>query len=149
MAGISRSVGMVESLKKLFSKYEETLLYLIFGVLTTFVNFIVYLTLTDIFDINYLISNIFAFVAAVIFAFITNKIFVFKSHSWRPGKLVFEVTSFFGARIVSLFADMGILFVMAGLLGINDVIAKVCSNVVVVIMNYVFSKWIIFREDRK
>ncbi len=131
-------------LKGLFRKYEESLLYLVFGGLTTVVDFIIYILMTDILHVNYLISNVIAFAGAVIFAFFTNKIYVFKSHSFEMKKVLYEMVTFVGARLFSLVVNMVILYVFVEWVGLDDLIVKIGAAVVVVIMNYGISKWLVF-----
>lgn len=146
-----RGMGPVDKLLSL--AHREMITYLIFGVLTTIVNYVVYwlctLALTpDIFlrDKNYLISNAISWIVAVAFAYVTNKLFVFDSRSWKPALVAREVVAFVGARLLSLVFDMGIMYVCVSLIGINEFIAKLISQIVVVIVNYVFSKLFIFRK---
>lgn len=141
--------------KALALAHREMVTYLIFGVLTTVVNYVVYwlctLILTpDIFlrDKNYLVSNAICWIAAVAFAYVTNKLFVFESRSWRPAVVAREVTAFVGARLLSFVFDMGIMFVCVSLVGMNEFIAKLIAQVIVVILNYIFSKLFIFRRKK-
>lgn len=138
---------------KLVSK--EVFSYLLFGVLTTVVNMIVFKIFKDRMDV--LIANIIAWVAAVIFAFVTNKLFVFESKSWAPKVLAKEIPSFTGARVLTLGIEELGLFVMINLLHLEKVLTipslvsgemviKLIIAVVVVILNYIFSKLIIFRK---
>lgn len=141
--------------KVLALAHREMITYLVFGVLTTVVNYVVYwlctLVLTpDIFlhDKNYLVSNVICWIAAVAFAYVTNKLFVFESRSWKPSVVGREVAAFVGARLLSLVFDMGIMFVCVSLIGINEFIAKLVAQIVVVILNYIFSKLFIFRKEK-
>lgn len=133
-------------LKIFYQKYEESLLYLVFGGLTTLVDFLIYVLMTDGFHVNYLMSNVLAFIGAVVFAFVTNKIYVFKSHSFEPSRLLYEMTTFIGARLLSLVVNMVILYVFVEWVGIDDLIVKIAASVLVVIMNYAISKWLVFKK---
>lgn len=128
---------------EIYRKYKEIILYLIFGALTTLINVIVFYLFNDLIKIDYKISNVIAWITSVIFAFITNKLVVFESKN-NIGK---EITSFFIARIVSLVADMIMMIIMIDIMKFTSIIAKIISNVVVVIINYIFSKFIIFRKE--
>lgn len=148
-----KEMGAVD--KVLALAHREMVTYLIFGALTTVVNYVVYwlctLILTpDIFlrDKNYLVSNAICWIAAVAFAYVTNKLFVFESRSWKPAVVAREVTAFVGARLLSLVFDMGIMYVCVSLIGMNEFIAKLIAQVVVVILNYIFSKLFIFRRKK-
>lgn len=141
--------------KVLALAHREMITYLIFGALTTVVNYVVYWLCTkiltpDIFlrDKNYLVSNAICWIAAVAFAYVTNKLFVFESRSWKPSVVGREVVAFVGARLLSLVFDMGIMFVCVSLIGMNEFIAKLIAQIVVVSLNYIFSKLFIFRKKK-
>ncbi len=143
----------MEKIIKLSVKYSEIIKYLIFGVLTTIVNFIVYVICTDVIKIadfdkyQYLFANVISWIVAVIFAYITNKKFVFRDN--QKGKQIKKFLMFSGTRVLSLIADMVIILVLVELVHINDLISKIISSVIVVILNYMFSKVIIFRKKEK
>ena len=132
---------------QLLKKYKVIILYLVFGVLTTLINIATYTLLTKVFNINYLISNIIAWILSVIFAYITNKLYVFESKSFKKSILLKEILSFFAARLFSLGVDMSFMYITIGILKYNDILMKVLSNIIVIILNYVFSKFIIFKKD--
>lgn len=135
-------------MKELFNKYKEIIMYLIFGVLTTLVNICVYYISTKICHIDYQISNVIAWILSVTFAFITNKLYVFDSKDKNINIIVKEGISFYGCRLLSLGFDIAIMYIMVSVLNINDLISKVVSNIVVVIINYIFSKLIIFKKTK-
>lgn len=133
----------------LYKKYQEIINYLIVGVLTTIVSLATYYICVLTFlnpnkAIELQIANIISWIIAVLFAFVTNKIFVFKS---KNKNLFKEFTSFVGARVLTLLLDMLIMFVMVTALGINDKVSKLVVQVVVTILNYVFSKIFVFRKS--
>lgn len=131
---------------KLYTKYKEIFLYLVFGVLTTVINIVSFWLLNDILKIEYKISNVIAWILAVIFAFLTNKTIVFESKNKNKEEITKEVITFFIARLFSLVVDMVIMILMIDIININSLVAKIISNVVVVVINYIFSKFIIFRK---
>lgn len=136
-------------MKKLFSlikKYEEVLSYLFFGGLTTLVNYIVYLPCYNLFHFSGALSNAIAWVAAVSFAYITNKPFVFKSHDWSAKTVIPELTKFVGCRVGSGMAETVIIFIAVDLLAMNGNIIKLLTSVLVVVLNYVASKLVVFRK---
>ena len=149
-------------IKALFEKHRELILYLVFGVLTTLVNFIVFWLMELILGKElYLISNAIAWVAAVVFAYVTNKLFVFESKSWSRAALLSEIPEFLGARVFSflieeagmwLFVDLigfaAISFTLFGITVTGTLIAKAILAVIVVILNYFFSKFIIFKNKK-
>ena len=125
---------------------REVFMYLLFGALATVVNIATYALCTKLFHIEYLISNIIAWITAVIFAYITNKIFVFESKTSNKKGLVREFISFCLARIATLVIEMLILYVCVDVLKLNDLIIKIIANIVVIILNYIFSKLFIFKK---
>ncbi len=133
-------------LKDLFTRYREPIVYLVFGVLTTAVNYIVYLPCYNLWGVNASISNIIAWVAAVAFAFVTNKPFVFGSFDWSAKVVVPELTKFVGTRIGSGALETAILFVTVDLAGMSGNLWKLLTSVLVVILNYIGSKFLVFRK---
>ncbi len=126
---------------------KEVLLYLVFGVLTTAVNFVVYTFFTRFLIVDELISNVFAWVFAVSFAYLTNKKYVFSSKTTSIKQLTKELSTFFIARLFSLGVDMIIMFIGLRILFIYDIYVKLFSQIVIVILNYVLSKFIIFKKE--
>ena len=140
----------MEKLKKLwrFFTSPEMISYLIFGVLTTLVNVLLGGLLYDVLHWNLYVANTLAWVAAVAFAFITNKLFVFQSKSFAPGILLRELATFMGARLLSLGVDTLGMGLLVDWLGWNFWLAKIIMNVIVVIINYLLSKLIIFNNKK-
>ncbi|AXU28880.1 TPA: GtrA family protein [Clostridioides difficile] len=130
----------------IFKKHKETILYLFFGTLTTFVNIISYLFFTRVVSLNFIIANILAWILAVLFAYFTNKFFVFESKVIEIAFLFKEFLSFVSFRLFSGITEMLIMYIMIDLLFINDIIVKVFTNIIVIVLNYVFSKMIIFKK---
>lgn len=136
-------------MKKIFAllkKYKQIILYLIFGALTTALNVAVYWLMAHPLGVPTLPSTLVAWVAGVLFAFFTNKFIVFESRGKRGFWL--ELGSFTLARVVTGALDALIMLVFVDLLLFNDLIVKIISNIVVIILNYIFSKFIIFRKNR-
>lgn len=138
----------LDKIKNLFIKYKEIINYGIFGVLTTLVNYVSYILFTRLFGVDIFISNLIAWLLSVIFAFVTNKLIVFNSKDLSIKIVAKEGFKFMMARVFSLLLDMLILYVMADVMGINDLIVKIISNVIVIIVNYVLSKFIIFKDNK-
>ena len=150
----------MEKLKKLLNR--ETILYIVFGVATTVVNYIVFHILYNVLwhQNHSLAANAAAFVAAVIFAFVVNKLFVFESRSWDAATLKREIPSFLGARIGSFGIEEAGLFLAEKVFKLGGVIAisiggtafdwitvvKVALAFVVVALNYVFCKLFVFKK---
>lgn len=130
---------------KLLSKYKEILLYLLFGVLTTVVNIMAYYVLVRFFRINYIISNIMAWILSVLFAYITNRWYVFES---KNNNFFYEMISFFSARLVTGLMDIILMWVLVDNNILDDFIAKIIVNVIVIILNYIFSKLFVFKGGK-
>lgn len=137
---------MLEKIRGLIEKYWDVLAYLIFGVLTTVVNYVVYLPLYNGAGLSATVSNAIAWVVAVAFAFLTNKPFVFKSHDWSAKTVFPELGKFLGCRIGSGLMETGILFVAVDLLHWDGNIMKLVTSVLVIILNYVGSKLLVFKK---
>lgn len=120
--------------------------YLIFGVLTTAVNFLVYLPLNQI--ISYLIANIISWIFAVVFAFLVNKAFVFESDSWDRKTILPQFTAFITARLLSLALEELTLLITVEVLLFDSNVMKVFAQILVVVVNYFASKFVIFRGDK-
>jgi putative flippase GtrA len=125
---------------------KEIFNYLVFGVLTTLVNIIIYAFLTKLLHIDYKTSTTVAWVAAVLFAYITNKVFVFQSASFEWKYVAKEFSSFLGFRFLSYLIDIGSMILLVGYLMTDDLLAKIFANIIVVIFNYVASKLFIFQR---
>lgn len=135
-------------MSKLISKLinRETILYIIFGVLTTIADFAVFGLLHYTADINEIIANTVAWVAAVAFAFITNKLFVFSSKSFGTKSLLKEICTFVSARLLTLILT-DIFLIFARSISMNLMLAKALISVAVIILNYIFSKLFIFKKN--
>ena len=121
---------------------RELFLYIFFGVLTTLVNIAVYLFFTRLLCVNYLISNILAWALSVLFAYVTNRIWVFES---RNNDILKEMALFFAGRIFSGVVDTGLMWLLIDVLFVGDAISKIIVQVIVVVLNYVFSKAVVFK----
>lgn len=137
---------MKNNFKRLFIKYKEIILYCIFGGLTTAINILTYFIFSHIFNVEYLVSNIIAWILSVLFAYITNKIFVFQSRSTETKHVIKELGAFIGSRVFSGILDMGIMYVFVDILSCNDFIIKIIANIIVIIVNYILSKLMVFKK---
>ena len=122
---------------------RELVLYVFFGALTFLVNIVTYFIFKDLMGINYLISNILAWFFSVLFAYVTNRIWVFESKS---PDILKEMSLFFGGRIFSGAVDTGLMYLFIDVLMISDLISKIVVQVIVIILNYIFSKLIVFKD---
>lgn len=124
----------------------ETISYVIFGVLTTLVNIIVFGIFANNYGMGTVVSNTIAWVFAVIFAYVVNKLFVFHSHNHTARQVLREFGLFIGARLLSLGVDDLGMWLLVDILHVNNGVSKILMNIIVMIMNYFFSKWIIFKK---
>jgi len=131
---------------ELIKKNREVIFYLIFGVLTTVINFIVYIVSTRILNLDTVVSTIIAWIIAVLFAYITNKLYVFKSKQESVTKLLKEFVTFILARVFTGVLDVLIMYIFVDILTLNDILMKILSNIIVVILNYILSKIVIFKK---
>ena len=137
---------MVSKILNLIKKYREIIAYLVFGVLTTLVNYVFYLPCYNMFGFSAALSNVIAWVAAVAFAFLTNKPFVFKSDDWSAGTVWSEAIRFVSGRVLSGIIETAFLIILVDGLNWNGNLMKVLLGFAVVIGNYVISKWFVFRK---
>ena len=130
----------------IIAKYYDILAYLVFGVLTTAVNYLVYLPCYNMLELSAAVSNVIAWVVAVAFAYLTNKPFVFRSHDWSMKTVIPELTKFVSCRIGSGVLETIIILVTVDILGWNGNIWKLFTSVLVVVLNYIASKLFIFKK---
>lgn len=140
-------------MKKLFSiykKHEEVINYLIIGVLTTVVSLLTYYLCVSTFlnpkvAIELQIANIISWIISVAFAYVTNRIFVFKSKS---KKILNEIWKFVSSRLLTLILDMLMMYLLVTCISFNDKISKIIVQVVIIVLNYVFSKLFVFKKNK-
>lgn len=139
--------------KQLWEKYKHIIAYLFWGVVTTIVNLAVFQVLSSGIHWNYELATIIAWFAAVLLAYFTNKVWVFGSHYTTVSDFIVELLRFFFYRALTLVIDIIITFIGISVLGFKDplgqFIVKVIDNVIVIIANYVFSKWLIFKDNKQ
>lgn len=148
-------------MKKLLKRFvnRETILYIIFGVLTTLVNWVLFDILNNALGERYAVfSEVTSIIASIIFAFLTNKPFVFQSHDWSARTLAKEIPAFFGGRALTLLIQTGLIVVARDVfhagqytfLGINGLtVAHAPISVIVIVLNYVFSKLFVFKKKEQ
>jgi len=128
---------------------KSVIFYFLFGGITTALNVLIYLLFYDILQVSNVVSNIIAwFIAKVAVAFLTNKFFVFESKAASKKGVVGEFFSFMGCRVATGLLDLGIMFVAVDCLKQNGLIWKVIVNILVIILNFVTGKWIVFRKKK-
>lgn len=137
---------------KLFQKYKQIILYLFFGVTTTLVNWWIYALLNGMLGLDMTLTNAFAWFGAVLYAFVTNKLFVFESRSMEPKVLLNEGVKFLASRAASgVFEILLPTAVFAvglnqPLFGLEGGVAKALVSILIIVMNYVLSKFLVFRK---
>ena len=137
---------MIEKIKALCLKHKEVLLYLIFGGLTTVVSMVTFWLAYNVLGIHELIANIISWICAVGFAYFSNAKWVFESKPTTAQERLREIVSFFTGRLATLGVEELLILVFATWLGFNGLIVKLVAQVVVVILNYVISKFFIFKK---
>lgn len=135
-------------LEPFYKKYKEMLLYLFFGGIAFFLNIGLFALFNEILGIGELIANVICWVICVLFQFFTNRTWVFDGHVDSAEAFWKQMASFFGGRIFTLVVEEIILGVFITWLGFNSMIVKVTAQVVVIVLNYVISKWFVFRADK-
>jgi len=130
----------------LLKRHKDVLTYIFFGALTTLVNFLVYAPMHYWMQLPATISNCVAWVVAVVFAYLTNKPFVFHSNDWSAKTVLPEFGKFVSCRVGSGVIETLILALTVDILGWDGLIMKVVTSVVVVILNYIASKFLVFRR---
>lgn len=138
----------IRTAKKLINKYYDIISYLFFGVLTTVVNYLVYLPCYNWLHLSAAASNMIAWSAAVIFAYLTNKPFVFKSYDWSMKTVLPEFGKFLGCRIGSGAVETLIIFLTVDCFRWDGNIMKVITSVLVIILNYIASKLLVFTKKK-
>lgn len=133
-------------IKQLWQQYASVISYLVFGVLTTVVNIGVFDVLDTYAHWNYQVATVLAWFISVLFAYITNKLWVFDSKTTTSQALMTELGSFFFFRILSLFMDMAMMWLGISILHASPLLTKVVDNVVIVVVNYLFSRVFIFKR---
>jgi putative flippase GtrA len=140
-------------LKTLWDKYKSIVAYLFWGVVTTVVNLATFQVLSSGIHWNYEVATVIAWFVSVLVAYFTNKVWVFGSHYTTVSDFITELFRFFFYRALTLVIDIVITFVGISVLGFKDplgqFIVKVIDNVIVVVANYIFSKWLIFNNNKK
>ena len=129
-------------------KVKELIRYFIAGGLTTLVNMLVYRVCAHNLYINYLVSTIIAWIIAVLFAFFSNKFFVFRQNDISPHTVVKEFSAFVIARLATGALDIVFMWTGVSVLAWNDMIVKFISNVIVIILNYILGKFLVFAKKK-
>lgn len=140
---------MLYWIHNMIKQHWAVISYLFFGVLTTAVNYAVYLPLYNIAHFSAAASNCIAWIAAVAFAYLTNKPFVFKNNDWTLANVIPELLRFIGCRIGSGAAETLIIYITVDMLCWNGNVIKLFTSVLVVVLNYIGSKMFVFRKKKE
>lgn len=137
---------MYQKIRRLVIRHWDIVSYLVFGVLTTVVNYVIYLPCYNLLGMTAAVSNVIAWAGAVVFAYVTNKPFVFRSHDWSLDTVIPEFAKFVGCRVASGGAETLILLLTVDILGWNGNLWKLIVSVLVVVLNYFGSKFLVFKK---
>ena len=129
-----------------YKKYKELLLYLFFGGLSFIVSIATYALFNVGMNINELIANVLSWIIKVMFAFLTNRVWVFQSTTNGVAEFVKQMLVFYSGRVITLVVEEVILLVFITWLGFNSMLIKVIAQVIVILLNYVISKLVVFRK---
>lgn len=141
---------MLSTKKKLLeyiSKYNELILYGLFGGLTTIINILTYYFLVHGVNIPFMISNAIAWIFAFIFAYYTNSKYVFNYKPFSEKDSIKRLVKFLNSRMFTGLLDMLLMWILVKKLIINDSASKVIVNIIVIVLNYVMSKYLIFKGE--
>ncbi len=133
----------------MMKKYKNVILYIVFGIATTLTNVIAYALCTQLLHLDVILSTCISWFIAVLFAYVTNKKWVFESDAYKKKDILKEISSFFACRLLTGLLDVFIMYVFVERLHFNDMIIKILSNFLVIVINYIASKLIIFNKEKK
>ena len=142
---ISSIRPIYKSILTLYKKYKEIINYLIVGGLTTIVSILSYIIFKLIIP-NYITCTVLSWIAAALFAYFANRIFVFNSKNKNKIK---ECINFISCRLLTLGIEIAVMFLFVDLIKIPDLISKISVQFIIVVLNYIFSKLLVFKEKRK
>ena len=142
-----------EKIWAIYDKFKEIFNYIIVGVLTTIVSLVSYFIFSRILNIDktiyFILANTISWILSVAFAYITNKLYVFESKETGKKTLLKEIISFYLARLFTgVVCDLGVFALMVKTFKINDVLSKLVTQVIVIVLNYVLSKLIVFKQNK-
>lgn len=139
---------MKDKLKELYIKYKSIILYMVFGAGTTLVNIVTYYVMYDLLSAPNVPSDIAAWITSVLFAFVTNRRYVFEQTDNSVRRLARDFVSFVGCRLATGVLDVFIMYLSVDVMGWNGLVWKMISNVIVVVLNYIASKYFIFKKEQ-
>lgn len=140
------SLPVLRIFEPFYKKYKDILLYIFFGGLTTIVSFVTFWVCCDFFEIHELVSNTISWVASVTFAFFTNRIWVFSAPTKTWGEFFKQAAEFYGGRIFTYVFEQVCILIFVTILSFNELLIKLLANIGVLILNYLISKFLVFRK---
>ena len=136
----------MEFVVKMFKKYKEAILYIFFGGIAFFLNLFLFWLFHGVLGLGVTLTNALSWFICVLQQYITNKLWVFESKTEGFGAFFKEITSFFGGRVFTGVLEIVSMFVTCDLLHFNEYVFKILTQVVVIILNFVISKLIVFKK---
>ena len=136
-------------MRDLLNRHRDVIAYLFFGVCTTMVNILVYWLASRLLHMGTVPASVVAWVCAVLFAYLTNRKWVFHSVATGRSEILSEISRFFLARLATGVFDWAFMYVTTEKLRWHDLVMKAVANIVVIVLNYVFSKFLIFKRETK
>lgn len=137
---------MTEKIRKLYR--SQAIRYLFFGGCTTLVNLVTYALVRNILGLDITLSGFVSVAAAILFAYVVNKLFVFESRTAGAGELISELVQFVGARLITMVIEVFGVVLLSGVWKLDDMVGKILIQFVVLALNYVFSKFFVFKEHK-
>ena len=143
------SLRMFRFLWPFYKKYKDPLMYLIFGALTTLVNLVVFFLLTEQpWQINVTLGNVISIILSILFAYVTNRIWVFHSDTHGVVEVLLELGRFVGGRVSTMIIEVGGVYLLYNGMGQSKMLAKLITQIIVIIGNYFISKFLVFRKKK-
>lgn len=136
-------------LNPFYRKHKEVLLYLLFGALAMVVSIGSYWLCSEPLSMGVLVANIISWIAAVSFAYVTNRVWVFQQKTHGFGQLLAQMFRFFSGRVATLVVEELILWVFIEQLHFGNMAVKIVAQVVIIVLNYIISKFLVFRKGEK
>lgn len=131
-------------LKKLW--YSESIRYLFIGGCTTLLSLVLFYIFCDVFSMNVTLGNVLSIIISILFAYITNRLFVFASKNYGVKAVFLEFCRFIGGRLATMILEVGGVYLLYDILGQPKMVAKLITQVLVIVGNYFISKFLVFRK---
>lgn len=136
-------------MQKTYQKYRDVILYVFFGGCTTAINLLTYYASTRYLGLGTIASTVLAWWVAVVFAYLTNRKLVFHSSNKAPGAILLEFLFFILCRLLTGLLDVAVMYFFVDRLGWPDLVMKPLSNLIVILTNYIASRWLIFKRHTR